>query len=109
MSARIRKTIPVPKAFTLDWYKELGWSQNPFTTENLEPIDHFVTGYGAEQQKLNYFVIEQYSFGTINGSSGMGKSVLLTWLMYELEKYKSRYCIILVNCKKLKDKEFTKK
>ncbi len=108
MAVRPKKPIPLPKTFTLDWYKELGWSQNPFTTENLEPIDHFITGCEAEQQRLNYFIIEGFQYGTITGGSGQGKSVLLSWLAYELSKYRNRYRVVRIDCKKIKDKEFVK-
>ncbi len=98
----------IKKAFTLDWYKELGWNSNPFTTENLEPVDYFISGYEAEMQRLNYFIIEAYSFGTIKGALGMGKSLLLNWLGYELQKYRNRYHIALIPCEKIKEKEFTR-
>ena len=76
------------KQFTLEWFKEFGWLNNPFKLEIFNPVDRYLAGLEKERQKLNYFVIENYRFGTIRGDKGSGKSLLLLWLKQSLSDYK---------------------
>lgn len=84
------------KQFTLDWHKELGWKENPFTQQCLEPIEYFITGHEEERQKLNYFVIQHQPFGTISADKGCGASTMALWLRDELQKYKRRTSVVYI-------------
>lgn len=76
------------KQFTLEWFKEFGWLNNPFRLEIFNPIDRYLAGLEKERQKLNYFIIENFSFGTIRADKGQGKTMLLLWLKQSLGEYK---------------------
>lgn len=78
------------KQFTLDWYKELGWTENPFVQKNLEPIEKFITGHEEAREKLNFFVIQHQPFGTIAAEKGCGATTMALWLSGELSQYRSR-------------------
>lgn len=81
---------PPKRQFTLDWYKEFGWKKNPFQPQVMEPVHYFMTGHEAERQKLNYFIIQHQSFGTISAEKGCGATTLALWLRDELIQYKDR-------------------
>lgn len=92
------------KSFTLDWFKEFYWSQNPFVTKIPLPPSKFIAGYGDQRKKLNLFILEDQKIATITGPKGSGKSMLLKWLYYELLNYRSRiysyYIDYKINLKK---------
>jgi len=76
------------KQFTLKWFKEFGWLNNPFRLEIFNPVERYIAGLEKERQKINYFIIENYPFGTIKGDKGQGKTMLLLWLKQSLKDYK---------------------
>jgi len=76
------------KQFILKWFKEFRWINNPFRLEIFNPIEKYLTGYDKEKQKLNYFIIENYSFGSIRAEKGAGKTMILLWLKQSLQSYK---------------------
>jgi len=76
------------KQFTLAWFKEFGWINNPFRLEIFNPIDRYIAGLEKERQKLNYFIIENFPYGTIKADKGAGKTMLLLWLKQSLNEYK---------------------
>ena len=78
------------KQLIMEWYRVFGWHSSPFEDEVLEPIENFIVGHDKERERINYFLIENKRFGTISGESGNGKTMLLTWLRKQLEKYPDR-------------------
>ena len=81
------------KQFTLKWFKELGWWDNPFVTKVLMPPERFIAGYDKERQKLNYFVIEGLPLGFVKGEKGTGKTTLLLWLWHVMQKVKEKRAV----------------
>jgi len=76
------------KNFTLEWFKEFGWLNNPFRLEIFNPIQRYIAGLERERQKLNYFIIENFGYGSIRSEKGFGKTMLLLWLKQSLAAYK---------------------
>jgi energy-coupling factor transporter ATP-binding protein EcfA2 len=74
--------------FMLEWYKQLGWKNNPFKIIIPKQIDDYIAGYDKDRLKINLFVIKKLNFGTIIGPPGTGKTTILRWMKYELKKYK---------------------
>ena len=81
-----KKTLK--EQFMLEWYKQMGWKNNPFKIYIPKQIDDFIAGYDKDRLKINLFVIKKLNFGTIVGSQGTGKTTILKWMKYELKKYK---------------------
>lgn len=81
------------KQFTLTWFKELGWWDNPFLCKVMMPVERFIAGYEKERQKLNYFVIEGSPFGLIKGEDGTGKTTLLLWLWHVMKNYDQKKAV----------------
>ncbi|MFH1072250.1 MAG: ATP-binding protein [Nanoarchaeota archaeon] len=79
--------------FVLNWLKEIGWHTDPFVPEICEPIDQFFAGYEKEREKLNLFILNNGSFGRVQGETSIGKTMLLKWLVHKLEKHKNNFMI----------------
>ena len=85
------------RQFVYYWYKELGWSSNPFEYRYLFPISNYISGYVKERKKINYFIIEKDPICLIRGNDGFGKTTLILWLKQELMQYKDRVMIDYIN------------
>ena len=92
---------PKDDQFIIDWDKELGWKQNPFLAKIGYPPDKFIAGYNEERLKINLFVIKKYYFGIIAGDKGTGKTALLRWMEYELNKHKDKLYVNFIDVKTL--------
>lgn len=88
------------KQLIIDWYKQFGWKDNPFKPEILRPIEEFVVGFERERQKINYSIINRQKYGTIAGIEGIGKSTLLEWLCFELNKFKNKFVVLHIEGRK---------
>lgn len=84
---------PQSRGFTLDWVRDLGWRENPFTQLQPKPVHSFIVGQEQTRQAINLFFIKEQRFGTITGERGSGKSFLLEWLEEELAQYADRFDI----------------
>jgi len=82
--------MPTKKELIMDWFRVFGWHSSPFEDEILQPVENFIVGHNREREKINYFLIESKRFGTLTAESGNGKTMLLTWLRKELQKYPNR-------------------
>ena len=68
------------------WYKDLGFSQNPF---DIRP-NALLVGLDSQEEKLkNHILKEEVCF--INGLTGSGKSSLLKKIQYSLKNHKFIY------------------
>ena len=96
--------------FVLDWYHVFGWEEDPFRDIILVPSNYFTVGYESEREKINSFIIKDKKLGSISGERGTGKTTILKWLDFELNKYKSRIISFYIDCKQLhSDKDLLKK
>lgn len=84
---------------TLDWVHSIGWRTNPFTQLSPKPAHAFLVGYESQRQDINLFFIKEFTFGTVTGESGMGKSFLLQWLSEELAGYGNRFETHLIDAR----------
>ncbi len=98
----IKKEIFKKDFFVLDWYTVFNWEEDPFKDVILSPIEYSFVGYENEREKINSFIIKNKRWGTIEGEKGKGKTIILRWLEFELNKYKSRIITISVDCKQLR-------
>lgn|GEM_PF-1276907 len=73
--------------FVLDWDKALGFRGDPFADKVLGPINTFLTDRKEEKEKINWFFIKGYFYGTIVGEPGVGKTMMIKWLEDRLSKY----------------------
>ena len=85
------------KQFVYYWYKELGWSSNPFEYRYAFPISDYISNYLKERKKLNYFIIEKEPLCLITGNEGTGKTTLILWLKQELMQYKDKLFVEYIN------------
>ena len=86
----VLKIIKGEKAFSLNWYNELGWGQNPFDPRLIHPAEYFFVNCDAERTKVNEAIINKRRLTRITGELGTGKTIFLHWLARELRKYKRR-------------------
>ncbi len=73
--------------FVLEWDKALGYKGDPFTDKIFTPLTDFMVDREAEKEKLNWFFIKNYFYGSIIGEHGVGKTMMLRWLENRLKKY----------------------
>ena len=88
LKSRFKRPVKEQEGFVLDWERALGYRENPFKREILEPVSRYIANLENEKEKLNLFVITDKKFGTIIGPEGSGKSSLMKWLGEQLEKFK---------------------
>jgi len=81
--------------FVLEWDKALGFKGDPFPDKVLMPINTFLVDRKDEKEKLNWFFIKGYYFGTIIGEPGVGKTMLLKWLEDRLSKYNRIHAVYI--------------
>lgn len=92
-SSQASKELPPPKRedeFVLDWNKQLGWKHDPFLPSLSSTVTKLIAGYEKERMKLNLFVLQKYTFATLVGNEGMGKTTVLRWMHEELNKHSSQ-------------------
>ncbi|MFH1396903.1 MAG: AAA family ATPase [archaeon] len=77
----------------LEWEKALGYRENPFKGEILEPAGKYAVNFENEKEKVNLFIISDKKFGTIIGEKGTGKTIFLKWLEEQLEKFKYKVVV----------------
>lgn len=73
--------------FVLEWDKALGYKGDPFADKIFTPITDFLVDRNEEKEKLNWFFIKNYFYGSIIGEHGVGKTMMLRWLENRLKKY----------------------
>lgn len=88
----------------LNWTRELEWENNPFKKDTLDPA--FIGGYEKEREKLNLFLLNESSFGTITGLDGMGKTMLLHWFISQLDKHPEKFTYTFLKKEDLADERF---
>ncbi|MBN2051937.1 ATP-binding protein [Candidatus Woesearchaeota archaeon] len=81
--------------FVMEWDKALGFKGDPFPEKVLLPINTFLVNRKDEKEKLNWFFIKGYYFGTIIGEPGVGKTVVLKWLEDRLSKYNRLHAVYI--------------
>jgi len=81
--------------FVLDWEKALGYRSDPFADRILLPAHRFIVDRVEEKERLNWFFIKDFFYGSILGENGVGKTMLLKWLEERLNKYRRIHCIYI--------------
>jgi type II secretory pathway predicted ATPase ExeA len=81
--------------FVLDWEKALGFRSDPFVDKILEPANQFLVNRVDEKERVNWFFIKGYFFGSVVGEHGVGKTMLLKWLEERLRKYAKVHCVYI--------------
>jgi type II secretory pathway predicted ATPase ExeA/ribosomal protein L29 len=81
--------------FVLEWDKALGFKEDPFADKIFTPISDFLVDRADEKEKLNWFFIKNYFFGSIVGEHGVGKTMLLKWLEDRLTRYNRIYSVYI--------------
>lgn len=81
--------------FVLEWDKALGFRGDPFADKIFGPINTFLVDRKDEKEKLNWFFIKNYFYGTLLGEPGVGKTILLKWLEDRLAKYNRIHAIYI--------------
>lgn len=82
----------------MEWYKELGFEENPFELNPLN-IEKDLVGRKKEAEEILYR-IESKSMVLIEGKKGYGKTTLLK---YAIENFKGEGKVIYVDTKKITD------
>lgn len=88
--------------FVLEWDKALGFRGDPFADKIFAPINEFLVNRKEEKEKINWFFIKGYQFGTIIGEEGVGKTTMLVWLEDRLKRY-NRIHPIYINASVFKE------
>ncbi len=83
------------KDFVLEWDRALGFRGDPFADKVFAPINKFLVDRKDEKEKINWFFIKNYFYGTIVGEDGIGKTTLLRWLEDRLGKYNRVHAIYI--------------
>lgn len=81
--------------FVLEWDKALGYKGDPFADKIFTPITDFLVNRNDEKEKLNWFFIKNYFYGSIIGEHGVGKTTMLRWLENRLKKYNRIHSVYL--------------
>lgn len=81
--------------FILEWDRALGFKSDPFADKIFTPINQFLVDRIEEKEKLNWFFIKGYFYGTILGEQGVGKTMLLRWLEDRLKKYNRIHAVYI--------------
>jgi type II secretory pathway predicted ATPase ExeA len=81
--------------FVLEWDRALGFKSDPFADKIFAPIKQFLVDRVEEKEKLNWFFIKGYFYGTILGEQGVGKTMLLRWLEDRLKKYNRIHAVYI--------------
>ncbi|MFH0870416.1 MAG: ATP-binding protein [archaeon] len=81
--------------FVLEWDRALGFKSDPFADKIFTPINQFLVNRVEEKEKLNWFFIKGYFYGTILGEQGVGKTMLLKWLEDRLKKYNRIHAVYI--------------
>jgi type II secretory pathway predicted ATPase ExeA len=81
--------------FVLDWEKALGYKADPFADRIMEPASRFLVNRMDEKEKVNWFFIKGYFFGSIIGEHGVGKTTFLKWLIERLQRYDRIHCVYI--------------
>lgn len=88
------------QGLVLDWVKKLGYQRDPFEDVIFEPASRMCVGFERAREKINLFLLKGYSFGTIAGESGFGKTILLRWLREQVEAHGGSMRVVLVEDEK---------
>lgn len=81
--------------FVLEWDRALGFKSDPFADKIFAPINQFLVDRVEEKEKLNWFFIKGYFYGTILGEQGVGKTMLMKWLEDRLRKYNRIHAVYI--------------
>jgi type II secretory pathway predicted ATPase ExeA len=87
--------LPSKNDFVLDWDRALGFKGDPFADKIMEPVSDFLVDRVEEKEKLNWFFIKSYFYGTIIGEHGVGKTMLLKWLEDRLRRYNRLHAVYI--------------
>lgn len=88
-----KKTI-TKKIDVNQWFKEMGWKENPFTfTTNPE----LFVGYENQRNKILNAIKAHHKFSLVLGPTGSGKTTFLKWLKHKLADMIDRYEIIYIH------------
>jgi energy-coupling factor transporter ATP-binding protein EcfA2 len=79
----------------LDWKKKLGYTKDPFEPNVPTPVQQFLVGANALQEKCNLFLIKGQRYGTIQGERGSGKTMFLHWIAQAVGAHRGYRAILI--------------